>query len=84
MLDREAFRAAAQRARERTALKGRALFHPIRVAMTAAESGPELDLAIPAIDRGAALGPAAGLAVIRSCADRVASVARHLQRQTAI
>jgi glutamyl/glutaminyl-tRNA synthetase len=83
-LDREAFRAAAQRARERTTLKGRALFHPIRVAITGAESGPELDLAIPAIDRGAVLGSAAGLAVIPSCADRVAAVGRHLQRQATI
>jgi glutamyl-tRNA synthetase/nondiscriminating glutamyl-tRNA synthetase len=81
-LDRESFRAAAQRAREQTALKGRALFHPIRVALTAADSGPELDLAIPAIDRGAALGPAAGVAVVPSCADRVAAVVRQLQRQT--
>jgi len=75
-LDREAFRAAAQRARERTALKGRALFHPIRVALTAAESGPELDLAVPAIDRGAALGPAAGLALVPSCLDRIAAILR--------
>jgi glutamyl-tRNA synthetase/nondiscriminating glutamyl-tRNA synthetase len=81
-LDRESFRAAAQRAREQTALKGRALFHPIRVALTAADSGPELDLAIPAIDRGAALGPAAGVAVVPSCADRVAAVVRQLQGQT--
>ena len=57
-LDRESFRAAATRAREKTGLKGRALFHPIRVALTAADSGPELDLAVPAIDRGA--GAAAG------------------------
>jgi len=83
-LDREAFRAAAQRARERTSLKGRALFHPIRVAITGAESGPELDLAIPAIDRGAALGSAFGLAAIQSCADRVAAIGRHLQGQAAI
>ena len=40
---------------EQTGLKGRALFHPIRVALTAAESGPELDLVVPAIDRGATL-----------------------------
>ena len=33
--DRELFRAAAQRVRERTGQKGRALFHPIRVALTA-------------------------------------------------
>ena len=71
-LDREAFRAAAPRARERTGLKGRALFHPIRVALTAAESGPELDLAVPAIDRGAAL-PRRGGGV---AADRVRAPAR--------
>ena len=73
-LDREIFRAAAARARDRTGLKGRALFHPIRVALTGAEEGPELDLAVPAIDRGAALGPAAGLVAVKSCAERARDV----------
>ncbi len=73
-LDREAFRAAAARARDKTGLKGRALFHPIRAALTGAEEGPELDLAIPAIDRGAALGPAAGLVAVKSCAERARDV----------
>ncbi len=59
-LDKDRFRAAAARVRERIGLKGRALFHPIRLALTAAESGPELDLAVPAIDRGAALGSTDG------------------------
>jgi glutamyl-tRNA synthetase/nondiscriminating glutamyl-tRNA synthetase len=77
-LDREAFRSAAGRAREQTGLKGRALFHPIRVALSAAESGPELDLAVPAIDRGAGLGPDSGVAPVRSCADRLATVVSHL------
>ncbi len=82
-LDRDGFRAAAQRARERTGLKGRALFHPIRVALTAAESGPELDLAVPAIDRGAALGASAGILTVRSCADCAAAVVRHLSGEAA-
>jgi len=69
-LDRESFRAAATRAREKTGLKGRALFHPIRVALTAADSGPELDLAVPAIDRGAHIAPGRGVATVLSCADR--------------
>ena len=56
-LTRETFRAAAARTREVTGVKGRALFHPIRVAMTGWESGPELDLALPAIDRVAGLTP---------------------------
>lgn len=74
-LDRERFRAAAARVKDRTGLKGRALFHPIRVALTGADSGPELDLALPAIDQGAALPPAAGVARIVSCADRARLVA---------
>jgi glutamyl-tRNA synthetase/nondiscriminating glutamyl-tRNA synthetase len=56
-LTRESFRAAATRAREVTGVKGKALFHPIRVALTGWESGPELDLAIPAIDHVASLIP---------------------------
>jgi glutamyl-tRNA synthetase/nondiscriminating glutamyl-tRNA synthetase len=78
-LDRDAFRAAASRAREATGLKGRALFHPIRVALTAAESGPELDLAIPAIDRGASIPAGAGLLPVVSCAARASAVAAALR-----
>jgi glutamyl-tRNA synthetase len=77
-LDRDAFRAAAARAREKTGLKGRTLFHPIRVAVTAAESGPELDLAIPAIDRGAALPAGTGTAAIVACRERARLVATAL------
>jgi glutamyl/glutaminyl-tRNA synthetase len=77
-LDRDSFRAAATRAREKTGLKGRGLFHPIRVALTAAESGPELDLAVPAIDRGAALAADAGLAAVLSCAERLRQVAERV------
>jgi nondiscriminating glutamyl-tRNA synthetase len=75
-LTRDTFRAAAGRARERTGLKGRALFHPIRVAVTAAQSGPELDLAIPAIDFAAALPPGSGLASVTACRDRARLVSR--------
>ena len=48
----EAFRAAATRVRERTGQKGKALFHPIRLALTGETEGLELDLAVPAIERG--------------------------------
>jgi hypothetical protein len=61
-------------ARERSGLKGRALFHPLRVALTSESSGPELDLAVPAIERGAALAPEAGLAPVRSCLERLRAV----------
>jgi hypothetical protein len=51
-------------------MKGKALFHPIRVALTGEGGGPELDLAVPAIERGAALAPAAGVAPIVGCRER--------------
>jgi glutamyl-tRNA synthetase/nondiscriminating glutamyl-tRNA synthetase len=77
-LDRDAFRAAANRVKAQTAQKGRALFHPIRVALTGRAEGPELDLAIPAIDRGADLPPTAGLPPIAGCRERAAAFVREL------
>ena len=47
--------------KEKTGQKGKALFHPIRVALTGEGGGPELDLAVPAIDRGAQLSQEVGL-----------------------
>jgi nondiscriminating glutamyl-tRNA synthetase len=73
-LDREAFRAVVGRVKARTGLKGKALFHPIRVALTAAQSGPELDLAVPAIDRGASLPRGSGVAPLLSAAARARRV----------
>ena len=65
-----------RRVRERTGLKGKALFHPIRVALTGSDGGPELDLAVPAIDRGAALPASAAVAKIVSCKERALAFAR--------
>jgi glutamyl-tRNA synthetase/nondiscriminating glutamyl-tRNA synthetase len=78
-LDRERFRAAANEVRTRTGQKGKALFHPIRIALTGRPEGPELDLAVPAIDRGADLPPTAGLPTIIGCRERVAAFARALE-----
>lgn len=74
LVDRETFREAVARARAASGLKGRALLHPARAALTAAESGPELDIAVPAIDRGAALGSDSGIGPIPSCLDRLRAV----------
>ena len=76
LLDRETFRAMANRVKERTGRKGKALFHPIRVVLTGEGGGPELDLAVPAIDRGALLPADAGLAHVVGCRDRAAAFAR--------
>ncbi|HEX2446554.1 MAG TPA: glutamate--tRNA ligase [Vicinamibacterales bacterium] len=74
-LDRELFRAAATRVKERTGKKGRELFHPIRAALTGEVAGPELDLAVPAIDRGADLDPALGVKAIVGCRERATAFA---------
>jgi len=72
-LDRERFRAIANQVKTRTGQKARALFHPIRVALTGRAEGPELDLAIPAIDRGAELPEDSGLPRILGCRERAAA-----------
>jgi nondiscriminating glutamyl-tRNA synthetase len=78
LLDRETFRAAAQRVRDRTGQKGRALFHPIRVALTGEADGPELDLLVPAIDRAAELPASSGLAPVTGCRERASMFAAAL------
>ncbi len=75
LLDRDAFRAAAARVKDRTGQKGRGLFHPIRVALTGMAEGPELDVLVPAIDRAAHLPSPNGLAPVVSCRDRARQIA---------
>jgi hypothetical protein len=70
LIDRELFRAAAGRVRDKTGKKGRALFHPIRVALTGAAEGPELDLLVPAIDRATELPSGSGLPATIGCRER--------------
>jgi glutamyl-tRNA synthetase/nondiscriminating glutamyl-tRNA synthetase len=72
-LSRESFRSVAGAIKEKTGQKGRALFHPIRVALTGRSDGPELDLAVPAIDRGAELPSSAGLPPILGNRERAAA-----------
>jgi len=79
LTDRHAFRAAAERVKQRTAQKGKALFHPIRLALTAATEGPELDLLVPAIDRGADLGAETGLVPIVGCRERARAFLKALE-----
>jgi glutamyl-tRNA synthetase/nondiscriminating glutamyl-tRNA synthetase len=77
-LDRESFRAAAGRVKAATGQKGKRLFHPIRVALTGEAGGPELDLAVPAIERGAALPAGCGVAPVVGCRERAARLAEWL------
>jgi nondiscriminating glutamyl-tRNA synthetase len=78
LTDRDAFRALAARVRERTGVKGKALFHPIRLALTGEAEGLELDLAVPAIDLGAAAIAEGEGRRIRSNRERAAEFASQL------
>jgi nondiscriminating glutamyl-tRNA synthetase len=80
LLDRETFRALAARVRERTGQKGKALFHPIRIALTGEAEGLELDLAVPAIERGASL-TGGGIRRIEGAAERAAEFAAALRNR---
>ncbi len=73
LIDRDTFRAAAARVKDASGQKGKALFHPIRLALTGAQEGPELDLIVPAIDRAADLAES-GLARVIGCRERAAAM----------
>jgi len=81
LADRDAFRAAASRVRERTGQKGKALFHPIRLALTGEAEGVELDLAVPAIEAGASLH-ASGIRAMPSAAARARAFASALMGES--
>ncbi len=76
--DRQAFRSLADRVKQKTGQKGRALFHPIRIALTGAGDGPELDLLVPAVERGAELDRSTGIAPIIGARERAQAFARAL------
>jgi glutamyl-tRNA synthetase/nondiscriminating glutamyl-tRNA synthetase len=78
-LDREGFRAVANTVKTRTEQKGKALFHPIRLVLTGRPEGPELDLAVPAIDRGAELPVSAGIPAVKGNRERAADFVRALE-----
>jgi glutamyl-tRNA synthetase len=69
----DGYRAAAKRVSAATGAKGRELFHPLRVAISAQDSGPELARMIPVIEEGAGLG---GPVTVDSVAARIQSVLR--------
>jgi glutamyl-tRNA synthetase/nondiscriminating glutamyl-tRNA synthetase len=73
LIDRDTFRAAANRVKDHTGKKGRALFHPIRVALTGEAEGPELDLIVPAVDRAVGLSPGDGVQSVVGCRERAAA-----------
>ena len=83
LVDKETFRAMAARIREQTGAKGKALFHPMRLALTGEAEGLELDLAVPLIEQGAAMPPSSGIRAIFSVADRAAAFLHELEKSGA-
>jgi glutamyl-tRNA synthetase/nondiscriminating glutamyl-tRNA synthetase len=72
------FRALAKQVQQASGAKGKALFHPIRLALTGAAEGIELDIAVPAIERGALRGRPEGIGRILSARERAAEFAAAL------
>jgi nondiscriminating glutamyl-tRNA synthetase len=68
----EVFKQWLQEISEATGIKGKELYHPIRIALTGSHSGPEFDKMIPIIEEGAALG--AGVPSIRQRVERFVGV----------
>jgi glutamyl/glutaminyl-tRNA synthetase len=52
----EIFKAWMNEIKAATGVKGKDLFHPVRIALTGAHSGREFDKLLPIIEGGAALG----------------------------
>ena len=51
----DAFKAVMNEVKAATGAKGKDLFHPVRIALTGAHSGPEFDKLIPLLEAGSAL-----------------------------
>jgi glutamyl/glutaminyl-tRNA synthetase len=65
----ECFKAMMNEVKAETGAKGKELFHPVRIVLTGAHSGPEFDKIIPLFEDGSALGLG-----VKSVAERGAAV----------
>ncbi|HET9481410.1 MAG TPA: hypothetical protein VFP98_06610, partial [Candidatus Polarisedimenticolia bacterium] len=72
---REVWRETAVEVGRALGVRGRALYHAIRVAVTAADEGPELDRLVPLIEEGSGLDLPSP---VLSCARRARLVAARL------
>ena len=55
-LTAEAFKSLMNEVKTETGVKGKELFHPVRIVLTGSHSGPEFDKLVPLIEEGSALG----------------------------
>jgi glutamyl-tRNA synthetase len=78
-LDLEHYRQAVNAVKAETGQKGKNLFHPIRVALTAEHSGPELDKLIPILELGKKLNLPSP---VLGCKDRLRLALETIGRKT--
>jgi glutamyl/glutaminyl-tRNA synthetase len=57
----ERFKALVNEVKAETGVKGKELFHPIRIALTGSHSGPEFDKIVPLMEEGSGLGVVPGV-----------------------
>ncbi len=76
VLDYAKYAAIIEEIKKETGIKGKPLFHPLRVALTARTSGLELDKFIPLVEEGARLSFPRP---IKSCLERVGETKRYLE-----
>lgn len=74
-VDFAAFGILTKKVKEQTGCKGKELFHPLRVALTARTSGLDLDKFIPLVEEGAELSFPAPL---KNCRSRVSEILNYL------
>jgi glutamyl/glutaminyl-tRNA synthetase len=75
-LDLETYRKAAQETGRLAEVKGRSLYHPIRLALTARASGPELVRLVPLIEEAAGIPLPLG---VPGCAQRAWKIAELME-----
>jgi len=54
-LEAARFKAILKEVQKETGIKGPALFHPVRIALTGQQSGPEFDRLVPLMEEGSQL-----------------------------
>jgi nondiscriminating glutamyl-tRNA synthetase len=75
-LDYGKYAAIIEELKKETGIKGKNLFHPIRVALTAKASGLELDKFIPLVEEGARLSFPKS---IKDCLTRVIEIRKYFE-----
>ena len=74
----EAFKEVMNAVKAATGAKGKDLFHPVRIALTGAHSGPEFDKVIPLIETGSRLPLPNTIASVQARAARTEQIALRL------